>query len=176
MKKLLLICCLGVLLIGAGCLSGAKPIIWEPSATYIHALKNCSKTDFYEHKDKMVYSYKINGLNTDKKCAVSLAAYEDYEEKEVYEDVIKFVKAFGGENVKESDIPAPEELFESAKRENMPLECLFSEKQRKALYNAYQADNNRFKFWSRAGYQKRMASYYPKTCKYPSETEFRSGK
>lgn len=164
----------GVLLLIAATAAISAPIIQQPSKTFITALKTCSKTDFYEHKDNMIYLYKINGINSDNKCEISLASYEDYGKKEVYDDVVKFVKAFGGDNVSEADIPTPEKMLEDAKRENLPLVCNLTMKQRSALVKAYFEEDSRSGFWGklfpRKTYKQLMMSYYPNTCNYmPAE-------
>jgi len=152
----------------------SAPIIQHPSKTFITALKTCSKTDFYEHKDNMIYLYKINGINSENKCEISLASYEDYGKKEVYDDVVNFVKAFGGDNVSEADIPTPDEMLEDAKRENRPLVCNLTLKQRNALVRAYSEEGTRNgilgRVFHRKTYNQLMMSYYPNTCNYmPAE-------
>jgi len=167
-KRLFVSYLLSLAFICPGLFTFAAPIIWTPPVIYIKALETCSGLDYTERKNNMVYNYKIRGLNSKNKCEVELSGHEDYEKKEVYDDIVKFVKAFGGENIKESDIPTPEEMTESAKKENLPMLCAFSKRQRVLLYKAYKKDLKKDNSKKQSLYEKLMTAYYPETCNYPN--------
>lgn len=135
MKRLLSV--LGLIsLLTVGSIAFSVTIGVEPPAEYINNLRTC-KVSSVSKTGSTVEQYTIKGLLPDGRCEVELSSYTNFADPKVYEGYITIIKAFGGEKIKESDIPTQEQMIEQGKKEKTVDVCKFTKEQRFALHAAY---------------------------------------
>ena len=108
----------------------------RPPSNYIKNLRTCTSSTFQE-KNGTVDEYNIKGLLPDGRCEVVITSYTNFEDPKVYEGFITILKAFGGDNVKQTDIPTQAQMIEQGKKEKSTTTCKFTKEQRFALHAAY---------------------------------------
>ncbi len=133
-----------------GSIAYAIVVGFEPPATYINNLKNCTRSTLKQTTNGMVQEYTIKGLLPNGKCEVSMSYYTDFSDPKVYEAFKTRTKFFMGmaknmakdkniPDIKDSDfLPSQQEMIEQGKKRKTITVCKFSKEERTALYNAYQ--------------------------------------
>ncbi len=140
MKKIITaLSTIGIIFIGL--YSKAFIIGVEPPADYMNNLRNCTKSTI-KTNGTTVDEYIIKGILPDGKCEVEHLSYTNFADLQVYNGFIGFIKAVGGDKIKESDIPTQAQMIEQGKKEKIIQTCRFTTEQRKALHAAYLKHDN----------------------------------
>ncbi len=128
---------LGIIsIVTAGSIAIAAASNNEPPQEYINNLKSC-KTSTIDKNGATIEQYTIKGLLPDGRCDVEISSYTNFADPKIYEGFITILKGFGGENIKESDIPTQAQMIEQGKKEKTITRCKFTKEQRYALHAAY---------------------------------------
>lgn len=149
----------------------------EPPAQYMKNLKTCTPTNI-KVTDTLVSEYVIKGKLLDGRCQVTISSYTNFANPKVYEGFKNITKAFGGNKIKDSDIPTQAQMIEQGKKEKMVDNCKFTPTQRNELYNAYLKHDGKYTpakvsdksidiSWSSdntSSYERLMMSYSNGTC------------
>lgn len=126
----------------------------EPPAQYINNLKTCTKSSIKEN-GSLITEYTIKGKLPNGRCEVYLSNYTNFKDPKVYEGFKTVIKSFVQMannlekdkskqiTITEADIPTQAQMIEQGKKEKDEMICKFSEKERKALYDAYQKHDSK---------------------------------
>ena len=119
----------------------------EPPAQYINNLKTCTKSTF-KQSGAAIDEYTIKGKLPNGRCEVYISSYTNFADPKVYEGFKIMTKSFAqmandiaknnSNKITDADIPTQEQMIEQGKKEKYEMICNFSERERKALYEAYQ--------------------------------------
>lgn len=113
----------------------------EPPEKFINNLKTCTVSKTTRNKNT-IEEYIIKGKLPNGRCEVYMSSYINFENKDTYDAAIsmmqRFAQATDKEQAQNIPIPTQEELIQKAKADKDVSVCKFSQKERLALYEAYQ--------------------------------------
>ncbi|MCM1339754.1 MAG: hypothetical protein NC191_08795 [Muribaculaceae bacterium] len=120
----------------------------EPPAQYINNLRTCTKSTI-KRNDTVINKYIIKGKLPNGRCEVYTSSYTNFADPKVYETFKSITKMFSEmaneinksksqQQITKIAIPTQEQMIQQAQKEKEEIICKFSEKERKALYEAYQ--------------------------------------
>lgn len=179
MKKFIF--ALSLILLLSSCVF-AVTIGTEPPAEYMNALKDCKSGTFKTTDNALFVEYIIKG-RINGKCHIQTSSHVVHNE-ETYNLAVSIIKSFGGDKIKDSDIPTMEEMNKQALLEKDIYACQLSDKEINDLYNAYLKHDSQnppaktdkdggisisFSTDKISSYDKLLTSYYGTTCQQISE-------